>query len=57
MLVITDRLSKGVILEPMAEITAEAVADVFLRTFYRRHGLPTAIVSARGPQFVGAASF
>lgn len=29
MLVITDRLSKGVILEPIAEITAEAVVDVF----------------------------
>lgn len=52
--VITDRLSKGVILEPMVEITADAVAGVFLRTFYRRHGLPVSIVSDRGTQFVSA---
>ena len=52
LLVITDRLSKGVILEPMVEITAAAVAGVFLRTFYRRHGLPVSIVSDRGTQFV-----
>jgi len=54
LLVITDRLSKGVILEPMAEITVEAVAKVFLYTFYRRHGIPVCIVSDRGTQFVSA---
>ena len=54
LLVITDRLSKGVILEPMAETTADAVAEVFLNTFYRRHGLPVSIVSDRGTQFVSA---
>lgn len=54
LMVITDRLSKGVILEAMEDITAEAVAAVFLRTFYRQHGLPSAIVSDRGTQFVGA---
>jgi len=34
LLVITDRLSKGVILEPMAEITVDIVTGVFLNTFY-----------------------
>src|SRR5271168_4400574 len=53
LMVITDRLGKGVILEPMKEITAAATADVFVRSFYRHHGLPAAIVSDRGKQFVG----
>ena len=52
-MVIADRLSKGVILEAMADISAEAVADRFLRCFYAYSGLPRAIVSDRGPQFVG----
>ena len=51
---ITDRLSKGVILEPIAETTADAVAEVFLNTFYRRYRLPVSIVSDRGIQFVSA---
>lgn len=54
LLVITDRLGKGVILEGMESISAEAVAEVFIRIFYRRHGLPAAIVSDRGTQFTGA---
>lgn len=52
-LVIVDRLSKGVILEPCVAQNAEYVAKVFLKTFYRRHGIPKTIVSDRGPQFVG----
>jgi len=35
LLVITDRLGKGVILEGMRTIEAEDVARVLLRTFYR----------------------
>ena len=52
LMVITDRLGKGIILEPMRTIEAKDVARIFLRTFYRRHGLPAAIVSDRGTQFV-----
>jgi hypothetical protein len=48
-MVITDRLGKGVILEALETITADDVARIFLRTFYRSHGLPSAIVSDRGP--------
>lgn len=52
LLVITDRLTKGVILVGMTETTAERVAEVFLTHFYMYHGLPLAITSDRGPQFV-----
>ena len=52
-LVITDRLSKGVILEPCnTSISTEQLIELFIRTFYRHHGLPTSIVSDRGPQFI-----
>jgi transposase InsO family protein len=53
-MVVTDRLSKGVMLKSMKDITAESVADWFLSTYYRQHGLPLAIMSDRGSQFVGA---
>lgn len=52
-MVITDRLSKGTIFEPMAEISAEAVAERFIQIFYRHHGFPHSVVSDRGTQFVG----
>lgn len=51
-LVITDRLTKSVILVGMGSITADALAEVFLVHFYMHHGLPTAITSDRGTQFV-----
>lgn len=51
-LVITDRLTKSVILVGMRSITADTLADAFLVHFYMHHGLPTAIVSDRGTQFV-----
>ena len=53
-LVITDRLSKGVIFEPINSMTAEATADVFLRAVYRHHGLPNDIVTDRGTQWANA---
>jgi transposase InsO family protein len=52
--VITDRLTKGVILVGMVETTAEQVAEVFLTHFYMHHRLPLAITSDRGPQFVSS---
>jgi transposase InsO family protein len=53
LMVITDRLGKGVLLEACTDIKVETVAEIFIRTFYRHHGLPAAIVSDRGTQFVG----
>jgi hypothetical protein len=50
-LVIVDRLGKGVILVPCKEINAEEVAKAMINVFYRQHGMPSSIVSDRGPQF------
>jgi hypothetical protein len=52
-MVITDRLGKGVIFEDLSDIETETVARRFMHCFYRRHGLPEAITSDRGGQFVG----
>jgi hypothetical protein len=54
LLVITDRLSKGVILEACSDTSAEAIANLFLRVFYRRHRLLSAIMLDRDTQFVSA---
>jgi hypothetical protein len=48
LMVITCRLSKGVILEGLKEIIAEAVAERFIRCFYRHYGFLRAIISDRG---------
>ena len=52
-MVITDRLGKGVIFESLPNIEADTVAQRFMHCFYRHHGLPSAITSDRGSQFVG----
>jgi hypothetical protein len=54
MLVIVDRLGHGVIIEPCDKIDAETVARKFIKIFFAYHGLPSAIVSDRGTQFVSA---
>ena len=51
-LVIVDRLSKGVILEGLKDLNAEAVAWTIVRTLIAKHGFPRTIVSDRGSQFV-----
>ena len=48
LLVIIDRLSKGVILIPMLLISAPAVAMAFIERYVPYHGFPKAIVSDRG---------
>lgn len=47
-IVITDRLSKGVIAEGLKSIMAKAVADWFLCSYYLNHSLPSTIVSDCG---------
>jgi len=54
LLINTDCLSKGVILEPCKDMTAEWVAQTFIQHFYRAHELFTAIVSDWGTQFVSS---
>ena len=51
LLIIIDKLGKGVILEFYDSVDAETVADIFIRRFYRQHGLPALIISDRGLQF------
>jgi hypothetical protein len=51
-IVVTDRLTKGVKLEGLHDISAEAVAQRLFERHYPIHGIPTAITSDRGPQFV-----
>ena len=48
MVVVTDRLSKGVVAGGLLELTVEALTKWFLRVYYPHHFLPSAIVSNRG---------
>jgi hypothetical protein len=48
LLVIIDRLSKGVILELCSSLIIEVVAKTFIRVFYRYYSLPKAIISDYG---------
>lgn len=56
LLVITDRLSKGLILIPVesGNFDAEGLARLFIANYIPHHWIPRAIVSDRGPQFVNA---
>jgi hypothetical protein len=47
-MVITDKLFKGVIFQPMKAITAEIVAKELLKCFIRYHGIPRSIISNKG---------
>ena len=51
--VITDRLSKGVLMDGLPDLEAETVAKWFIKNYYPHHFLPDAIVSDRGTQFTG----
>ena len=51
---ITDRLSKGVILIPILLISAPAVAMAFIKYYIPYHGFPKAIVNDKGTQFTNA---
>lgn len=54
MIVITDRLSKGVIADGLQNIDAESVMKWFIKNYLPYHFLPNAIVSDRGSQFTSA---
>ena len=53
LMVIKDRLTKGVTLEAMDTMKAEACAERFVQCHYRFHGFPSAITSDRGSNWVG----
>ena len=48
LLIITDRLNKGIILILILLISAPAVAIAFIKHYIPYHGFPKAIVSDRG---------
>ena len=48
LLIITDRLSKGIILILILLISAPAVAIVFIERYIPYHGFPKAIVNDKG---------
>lgn len=54
LMVITDRLSKDLVLAPLPNLEVETVARKFIERAVAYHWLPDAIVSDRGGQFVGA---
>ena len=51
-LVIIDKFTKYVILEAVHEtVTAEQTAEIFIRRVISNFGIPTLVISDRGPQF------
>ena len=54
LLIITDRLNKGIILILILLIFTPAVATPFIEHYVLYHGFPKAIISNRGTQFTNA---
>ena len=48
LLMITDRLNKGVILIPILLIFTPAVATAFIKYYIPYHGFPNAIINNKG---------
>ena len=57
-LMVVDRLAKERVYIPCSDkdegTNAEATAKMLIHNVWRRHGLPSSVVSDRGPQFVSA---
>ena len=54
LLIITDRLNKGIILILILLIFTPAVATAFIKLYVPYHGFSKAIISNRGTQFTNA---
>ena len=54
LLIIINRLNKGVILILILLIFAPAVAAAFIKHYIPYHGFPKAIINDRGTQFTSA---
>ena len=54
LLVITDRLNKGVLLILILSIFTPVVAAVFIERYILYHGFPKAIINDKGTQFTSA---
>ena len=52
MFVTIDRFSKAIVIAPCKkDITAKQMSELYLNNVWRRTGLPTQVISDRGPQF------
>lgn len=52
MAVVVDRFTKQVHISPTTDtVTAEGLADIYLRDVFKLHGIPRQVISDRGPQF------
>ena len=51
LLMITNRLNKGVIFIPILLISTPAVAAAFIKRYIPYHGFPKAIINNKGTQF------
>jgi len=49
-LVIVNRFSKGVMFKLVSDMSVEGTTNIFIKRFYRLHGLPSAITSDYGTQ-------
>ena len=54
LLVITNRLNKGVILIPILSISTPAVIAAFMEYYIPYHGFPKTIISNKWTQFTNA---
>jgi hypothetical protein len=54
MVVVIDRLSKGVVTNGLDNLKAEIVAKWFIQHYFPHHFLPIVIILDRGIQFTGA---
>jgi hypothetical protein len=54
MIVIMDRLGKGVVVDRLDDLEAETVAKWFIQRYYPYYFLLFAIILDRGAQFIGA---
>ncbi|KAF9700524.1 hypothetical protein EKO04_001724 [Ascochyta lentis] len=52
LMVVTDRLSKDIILVPLPDLSVKTVTRAFISNVVGHHWLPNAIVSDRGTQFL-----
>ena len=54
LLIITDRLSKGIILILILLIFTPAITIAFIKRYIPYHGFPKAIINNKGTQFTNA---
>ena len=50
--VMVDRFTKQVHISPTTDtVTAEGLADIYIKDEFKLHGIPRQVISDRGPQF------